>query len=160
MSKESSLINLVLDSSLRCFFPTNPSCIHPFQKNPKRKKAKVRIFAINNESNKRKNEKKRTLREMKSTRIWRVWVWRRCCAKALLVWKVLWKSRAQIRRSNWIFNQSTKAPIRSFNWEHYQFRSHVFQNPLMVENWFFFCLPNIRKRFLTLFSRLLPNTGK
>jgi hypothetical protein len=58
MSKESSLINLVLDSSLRCFFPTNPSCIHPFQKNPKRKKAKVRIFAITNESNKRKSEKK------------------------------------------------------------------------------------------------------
>ena len=61
MSKESSLINLVLDSSLRCFFPTNPSCIHPFQKNPKRKKAKVRIFAITNESNKRKNEKKKDL---------------------------------------------------------------------------------------------------
>ena len=58
MSKESSLINLVLDSSLRCFFPTNPSCIHPFQKNPKRKKAKVRIFAITNESNRRKSEKK------------------------------------------------------------------------------------------------------
>ena len=63
------------------------------------------------------------------------------------------ESWAQIRRSNWIFNWSTKAPIRPCNREHYQFRSHVFQNPLMVENWFFifFYLPNIRKRFLTLF---------